>query len=79
MRKSIRQRLRNRSVRSAVRSLVSRARSLIQDRDVGPAQATVREAQRALARAAQKGIMKRKTAARRTSRLMKRLDAARPS
>lgn len=77
-RKRIRQnekrRLRNRGVRSAVRSSVKSAREALggKDADVG---ATVREAIRAIDRAVTKGILHRNTAARRKSSLARTLNA----
>lgn len=66
-----RKRLRNRSVRSAVRTYVSKARRAILGVDATvPVEERLRAAIRALDRAAEKGIIHRNNAARRKSRLM---------
>ena len=77
-RKRIRQnekrRLRNRGVRSAVRSSVKSAREALGGKDAD-AGAPVREAIRAIDRAVTKGILHRNTAARRKSSLARTLNA----
>ena len=77
-RKRIRQnekrRLRNRGVRSAVRSSVKSAREALGGKSVDSA-TTVREAIRALDRAVTQGIIHRNTAARRKSALARKLNA----
>jgi small subunit ribosomal protein S20 len=77
-RKRIRQnekrRLRNRAVRSAVRSSVKGAREAMGGKSPESATA-VREAIRALDRAVTQGIIHRNTAARRKSALARKLNA----
>ncbi len=76
--KQEKRRLRNRSVRSAVKTFVGRARQTIAvaaSRDDETVQSTVLRAIRELDRAARKGIIHRNNAARRKSRLMKRVNA----
>jgi small subunit ribosomal protein S20 len=77
-RKRIRQnekrRLRNRAVRSAVRSSVKNAREALGGKSAESTTA-VREAIRALDRAVTQGIIHRNTAARRKSALARRLNA----
>lgn len=73
-------RVRNRSVRSAVKTFISRARQSAMVAE-GPdavfqVQAATLRAVRALDKAAQKGIIHKNNAARRKSRLMKRINAA---
>ena len=68
-------RLRNRAVKSAVRTYVSRGRRLIGEGDVEQAEAAVAVALRALDKAASKGVLHKNNAARRKSRLMKALNA----
>lgn len=64
----------NRPVRSAVKTFVSRAEKLIATGDTSSAQEAVVKAVRALDKAAQKGVLHRNNAARRKSRLMKKLN-----
>ena len=70
-------RLRNRSVRAAVKTYITRARQTIAgaSRPDETAQSAVLRAIRELDRAAQKGVIHRNNAARRKSRLVKRLHA----
>lgn len=63
---------RNQAVRSMIKTLVRKARA-----SGSPTSAEVREAFHALDTAARKGIVHRNTAARRKSRLMRRLAAGR--
>ena len=72
-------RLRNRSVRRSVKTLVSKAINLIQRGDGEEARTTVIHAQQALDKAAQKGILRDNSVARRKSQLMKKFSAAFPS
>lgn len=73
-------RLRNRSVRSAVKTFISRAHQaavVAEGPDgVSQVQAATLRAIRALDKAAEKGIIHKNNAARRKSRLMKRINAA---
>ncbi|MFH1486413.1 MAG: 30S ribosomal protein S20 [Chloroflexota bacterium] len=71
---SERRRIRNKPVRSSVKTYVSKALKLIQDGDAGAQEATA-VAVRQLDRAAQKGVIHRNNAGRRKSRLMKKLNA----
>ena len=74
MRQEKKRRLRNRMVKSTVRTQVTKARLAI---DSGTdAQEAVRAAVSELDRAAKKGVIHRNNAARRKSRLMKQLNAA---
>jgi len=66
-------------VRSAARTYVKKAQRLIAEGKVEEAQAAVQQALTALDKAAQKGVIHRNNAARRKSRLMKRLNQAIPS
>ena len=68
-------RLRNRAVRSRARTFVKKADEIIVAGDKAAAVEAVREAVSQLDRAAQKGVIHRNGAARRKSRLMKRLNA----
>jgi len=68
-------RLRNRNVRGITRSVVKNARTVIESGEVENSQTAVLSALSALDKAAQKGILHKNNAARRKSRLMKRLAA----
>jgi len=73
MRQEKRRRLRNRMVKSTVRTQVTKARLAIDNE--ADAQEAVRAAVSELDRAAKKGVIHRNNAARRKSRLMKQLNA----
>jgi small subunit ribosomal protein S20 len=75
MRQSERRRLRNRTLRSKLRTAVKNARTA--DIAAGNARADVLEAIRALDKAVTKGVIHRNTAARKKSALARRLAAAR--
>jgi small subunit ribosomal protein S20 len=73
IRQNERRRLRNRMVRTKVRSALKIARTI-----EGPEQrATIQEALRSLDKAVSKGVIHRNTAARKKSALARRLTAAR--
>jgi small subunit ribosomal protein S20 len=73
MRQEQKRRLHNRSIKSLVKTQITKARQAIAtDAD---AEAAVREAVSELDRAAKKGVIHRNNAARRKSRLMKQLNA----
>jgi len=75
MRQEQKRRLHNRSIKSLVRTQITKARNAIAAGDENSEEA-VRRAVRELDRAAKKGVIHRNNAARRKSRLMKRLNAA---
>ena len=75
MRQEQKRRLHNRSIKSLVRSSITKARNSIAVGDENSEEA-VRKAVSELDRAAKKGVIHRNNAARRKSRLMKRLNAA---
>ena len=68
-RQRIRRTERNRAVRSAVRSAVKKARVALSQGDAAAAKTTVQTASVALARAASKGVIHVRAAARTTSRM----------
>ncbi len=68
-------RQRNRVYRGAARTFVRKAQSSIKSGSADTAQADVANAIRALDKAAGKGVIHKKNAARRKSRLMARLNA----
>ena len=68
-RQSEKRRLRNRSVQSGVKNLVKKFQSAVEAKNTEEATSTLRDALRSLAKAASKGIIHKKTASRRISRL----------
>lgn len=79
MRRGAKRQVRNRGVRSEARSEVRQATASIATGNVADAEKITLEAIRALDNAAQKGVIKKNNAARRKSRLMKKLNALRAS
>ncbi|MCY3946627.1 MAG: 30S ribosomal protein S20 [Anaerolineaceae bacterium] len=77
IRQNGKRRLRNRSHRNRARTLVKRARVEIEGGDATSAEEATRVAMRDLDKAASKGVIHKRNAARRKSRLMKRLNALR--
>ncbi len=77
MRQSAKRRLRNRVVRASTRTQVKQANEVIAASNVADAEKATIAAIRALDKAAEKGIIKKNNAARRKSRLMKKLNALR--
>lgn len=74
-RQNEKRRIRNRIVRGRARVYVARARTAIDGQNPEEAKAAVIEAISALDKAAGKGVIHKNNAARRKSRLMKRLAA----
>jgi small subunit ribosomal protein S20 len=74
-RQSEQRRLRNRSVRSSARTMVNRARNAI-EQALPTSEEQVRLAQHTLDVSVRKGVIHPNNAARRKSRLMKKLNAA---
>ena len=68
---SEKRRTNNRTVKSALKSQVKKARAEIEAGKASPVAGEVQKAVAELARAASKGVLHKRTAARRTSRLMK--------
>ncbi len=77
MRVAERRRLRNRSIRSMVKTHITKAERSIFSGKLESAQAAVVDAISSLDKAAEKGIIHPNNAARRKSRLMKKLNEAR--
>ena len=77
MRQNARRRVRNRVARARARTQVKQANVLIAASNSAEAEKATLEAIRALDQAAEKGIIKKNNAARRKSRLMKKLNAFR--
>ncbi len=78
-RNSEKRQMRNRAVRSRTKTFITRAEKLVFAGEMESAQAAVAESIRALDRAAEKGIIHPNNAARRKSRLMKKLNQAQAS
>ena len=72
-RQSVKRNLRNRAQFSATRGAVKKAETALDAKDIAAAEASMKKAEPALARLAQKGVIKKKTASRKISRLTKRL------
>lgn len=72
-RQNEKRRLRNRVYRGQARTFISKARAALGGEDKTAAEAAVLTAISSLDKAAQKGVIHRNNAARRKSRLMKRL------
>ena len=64
---------RNRAAKSALRSTLKKARAAVSAGDAGKAKQSVGSAEKALAKAAAKGLIHRRTAARTASRIAKAL------
>ena len=77
IRQNARRRVRNRVAVSRTRSEVKKATSLVTAGDAAAAEKATLEAISALDKAAQKGVIKKNNAARRKSRLMKKLNQLR--
>ncbi len=72
------ERTRNRAVKSGVKTYLDRANELISGKEQDPAKEAVNKASVALDKAARKGVIHPNNAARRKSRLAKRLNLAFP-
>lgn len=68
-RQADKRRLRNRSVQSGVKNLIKKLQTAVEASKIDEASSMLREAARGLAKAASKGIIHKKTASRRISRL----------
>lgn len=73
-----RKRLRNKSIRSKCKTNITKAERLISTGKLEAAQEAVAAAISSLDRAAEKGVIEPNNAARRKSRLMKKLNKAQP-
>lgn len=74
-RQNEKRRLRNRVYRGAARTFIRKANAAIESGNLDEARAAVLRAQKALDKAAEKGVLHKNNAARRKSRLMKRFAA----
>lgn len=74
-RQSLKRRLRNRTVKSALHTQMKKAHAEINAKTAKIGEGEIKAAQSAIASAASKGVLHKKTAARRISRLMKKVAA----
>jgi len=79
VRSSAKKRARNQPFRVSARTFVKRTRELINEGDIDEAEDMARLAVKTLDKAARKGVVHPRNAARRKSRLMKALNRARTS
>lgn len=70
-RQSLKRRDRNRMAKSGFRTAIKKAKSAVESKDAN-AKELLRQAEKAIAKAANKGIVHKKSAARRISRLTKK-------
>ena len=78
IRQNLKRRLRNRANKSAVKTHVKKFTQTLQEgKDVEAMTKTLREAQKKIDRLAVKGVIHRRTAARKKSQLMRQMAAAR--
>lgn len=75
-RQSLKRRERNKSVLTAIKTQVKKTRQAIESDDKAVAGAEMKKAQTLLSKAASKGIIHKKNASRRVSRLAKKLSKA---
>ena len=75
VRKIARRTERNRDQRSRMRTFIRRVEEAIASGDKGQAEQALRAAQPSIARAGQKGLMHKRTASRKISRLAKRVSS----
>ena len=73
------ERVRNRAIKSAVKTYIDKAEELISGKEPEPAKEAVQKASIALDKAARKGVIHPNNAARHKSRLMKKFNVAFPS
>ena len=74
---SERKKINNQPIRSKARSSITKVRNLIAQGDLAAAEGSAIDAYKALDKAAQKGVIHHKNAARRKSRIAKSLNKAR--
>jgi len=79
MRSSLRKQTRNKSLHSLCKTNVVKAEKVVTSGDAAAAKEAVGTAVSTLDRAAERGIIHRNNAARRKSRLMKKLNAVKPA
>lgn len=75
IRQSEKRRVHNKTIRTAMRSVVKQSRVALEGEDIEDARKKVRDAESSLRRAASKGIIPKRRADRAVSRMNKRLNA----
>ena len=75
-RQSLKRRVRNRHIRSTVRSAVKEVRAVVEERSAANAGETLSKAASIIARAGSKGVLHKKTVARKVARLSKAVHKA---
>ena len=73
---SERKKINNQPLRSKARSTISKVRNLIAEGELDAAEESITDAYKALDKAAQRGVIHHKNAARRKSRIIKTLNKA---
>ena len=73
---SERKKINNQPIRSKARSAITKVRNLISQGDLDAAEGSIIDAYKALDKAAQKGVIHHRNAARRKSRIIKSLNKA---
>ncbi len=74
-RQNLKRRERNTAVKSDLKTQLKKFESVLESKDVNAAQQALRETETKLRKAASKGVMKKKTASRKVSRLSKRVSS----
>ena len=75
LRQSIKKHVRNTRVKNKIRGLIRKTKKEIDENNVEQSQKTAYDVIKVIDKAAQKGILKKNTAARKKSRLMKKVNA----
>ena len=74
VRQAEKRRMRNRAMKSAIKTIAKKVEAAVTNKDRDEAQRTLREAMKLISKAASKGILHRNTASRKISRLSKITD-----
>jgi len=75
-RQDLARRARNRNIRGKLKTAIKNARTALVGSDGGAARDALRNAEREIRKAASKGVLSKKQASRRVSRLARRLNAS---
>jgi len=76
---SLARRERNQQIKSRVKTLIKKVRSAVEPKDRDNASAQLREVNRIMDKAVSRGVLKRKTASRKLSRLARRVHLLKAS
>ncbi len=77
IRQTEKRRLRNKFYRTRMKTFIKRVREAINQKDTEQAEARLREASRIIAKTASKGVIHKRTAARKISRLTRQVNTLR--